>query len=110
LRYRGTRIAEGEHLALSRGIERSGFAASRLRRSERPAITPAEEGVDLARQLGYENDEPGYLGLQAWFAALQGREADSGDAEEALRRGLAGGIGWATSEAHLASRCSSWCR
>jgi hypothetical protein len=42
----------------------------------RPAITLAEEGVDLARQLGYENDEPGYLGLQAWFAALRGREAD----------------------------------
>jgi hypothetical protein len=76
----------------------------------RPAITLAEEGVDLARQLGYENDEPGYLGLQAWFAALRGREADCRRCPEGLRRrGLAGGIGWATSEAHLASRCSSWC-
>ena len=60
------------------------------------------EAIELTRQLGYENDETGCLGVQAWFAALRGREEECREcAAAAIRRGLANGIGWAINEAHL---------
>jgi DNA-binding CsgD family transcriptional regulator len=61
------------------------------------------EGLELLRQLGYEQDEISYLALQAWIASLMGKEEECrGYSESAIRRGLATGVGWATGEAHLA--------
>jgi DNA-binding CsgD family transcriptional regulator/tetratricopeptide (TPR) repeat protein len=69
----------------------------------RSAVSSIDEGIQLARQLGYENDETGLLALRARVAALQGREESCReDAEAALRQSLANGIGWATLNAHLA--------
>ena len=69
----------------------------------RPAVASVDEGLQLARQFGYENDETGLLALRARIAALQGREEDCReDAAEAMRRSLANGIGWATLNSRLA--------
>jgi DNA-binding CsgD family transcriptional regulator len=69
----------------------------------RPALASVDEGLQLARQFGYENDETGLLALRARIAALQGREEDCReDAGDAMRRSLANGIGWATLNARLA--------
>ena len=69
----------------------------------RPAVASVDEGLQLARQFGYENDETGLLALRARIAALQGREHDCReDAAEAIRRSLANGIGWATLNSRLA--------
>jgi DNA-binding CsgD family transcriptional regulator len=63
----------------------------------------AAEGLELARQLGYENDEISYLALHAWITALMGKEQECREcAASAMRRGLAAGVGWAPSQAHLA--------
>ncbi len=69
----------------------------------RAAVASVDEGLQLARQFGYENDETGLLALRARTAALQGRaEQCREDAAEAMRRSLANGIGWATLNSHLA--------
>jgi DNA-binding CsgD family transcriptional regulator len=66
-------------------------------------LDAAAEGLELARQLGYENDEISYLALHAWITALLGREQECRECAAAtIRRGLAAGIGWAPSQAHLA--------
>jgi DNA-binding CsgD family transcriptional regulator len=63
----------------------------------------AAEGLELARQLGYENDEISYLALHAWITALMGKEQECREcAASAMRRGLAAGVGWAPSQVHLA--------
>jgi DNA-binding CsgD family transcriptional regulator len=72
-------------------------------RRVRAAEASVCEGLELARQLGYENDETGMLGVHARIAALQGDEdACRESAEAALRRSVANGIGWATKNARLA--------
>jgi DNA-binding CsgD family transcriptional regulator/DNA polymerase III delta prime subunit len=66
-------------------------------------LDAAAEGLELARQLGYENDETSCLALYAWITAQMGKEQESREcAAAAMRRGLAAGIGFAPSEAHLA--------
>jgi DNA-binding CsgD family transcriptional regulator len=66
-------------------------------------LDAAAEGLELARQLGYENDEISYLALHAWITALLGQEGESRECAAAvMRRGLAVGLGWAPSQAHLA--------
>ncbi|HKE78930.1 MAG TPA: helix-turn-helix transcriptional regulator, partial [Solirubrobacteraceae bacterium] len=72
-------------------------------RRVRAAEATVHEGLDLARQLAYENDETGMLGLRARIAALQGDEdACRESADAALRRAAANGVGWATTNARLA--------
>jgi DNA-binding CsgD family transcriptional regulator len=72
-------------------------------RRPREAQASVAEGLELSRTLGYENDETGLLGVQARIAALQGdAEACRESAQEALRRSVANGIGWATTNARLA--------
>jgi DNA-binding CsgD family transcriptional regulator len=67
------------------------------------AYDATAEGLELTRQLGYDQDEISYLALQAWTASLMGKEEDCRRySESALRRGLATGVGWAIGEAHLA--------
>jgi DNA-binding CsgD family transcriptional regulator len=80
------------------------LAASELCVSRLQAgLDAAAEGLELARQLGYENDEISYLALHAWITALLGRERECREcAAVVMRRGLAAGVGWAPSEAHLA--------
>jgi DNA-binding CsgD family transcriptional regulator len=69
----------------------------------RAGLDAAAEGLELARQLGYENDEISYLALHAWITALMGKEQECRDcAGTVMRRGLAAGVGWAPGEAHLA--------
>jgi len=66
-------------------------------------LDAAAEGLELTRQLGYENDEICYLALYAWITALLGQEHECREcAAAAMRRGLAAGVGYASSEAHLA--------
>jgi DNA-binding CsgD family transcriptional regulator/tetratricopeptide (TPR) repeat protein len=61
------------------------------------------EGLELVRLLGSANEEASYLALHAWISALLGMEQECRDcAAAARRRGLATGLGWAVSEAHLA--------
>jgi DNA-binding CsgD family transcriptional regulator len=69
----------------------------------RDAQASVAEGFELARPLGCENDETALLGLQARIAALHGdADACRGNAEEALRRSVRNGLGWATMNARLA--------
>jgi DNA-binding CsgD family transcriptional regulator len=69
----------------------------------RDATTTVAEGLELARPLGYENDEIGLLGVQARIAAFYGREEECREsAEAAMRRSVVNGIGWATVNARLA--------
>jgi len=61
------------------------------------------EGLEIVRQLGSANDETSYLALHAWITALLGQEQECRDCAAAARRGgLAAGLAWAVSEAHLA--------
>jgi DNA-binding CsgD family transcriptional regulator len=80
------------------------LAASELCVSRLQAgLDAAAEGLELARQLGYENDEISFLALHAWITALLGKEQECREcAAVVMRRGLARGVGWAPSEAHLA--------
>jgi DNA-binding CsgD family transcriptional regulator len=80
------------------------LAASELCVSRLQAgLDAAAEGLELARQLGYENDEISFLALHAWITALLGKEQECRECAAAvMRRGLARGVGWAPSEAHLA--------
>jgi DNA-binding CsgD family transcriptional regulator len=72
-------------------------------RLARDAAATVEEGLELARPLGYENDEAGLLGVRARVAAFQGHEEECrASAGEAMRRGIANGVGWATFVARLA--------
>jgi DNA-binding CsgD family transcriptional regulator len=70
-------------------------------------VTEAAETIAralaLARPLGFENDETALLAIRARVAAFEGREADCReDAEAAIRRAIANGLGWATRNARLA--------
>jgi DNA-binding CsgD family transcriptional regulator len=77
-----------------------GEMALRRLRSAQASVT---EGLELARQLGYENDETGMLGVQARILAVQGDEQGCREtAQTALRRSVDNGIGWATKNARLA--------
>jgi DNA-binding CsgD family transcriptional regulator len=61
------------------------------------------EGLEIVRQLGSASDETTYLALHAWITALLGQEQECRDCAGAARRaGLATGLAWAVSEAHLA--------
>jgi DNA-binding CsgD family transcriptional regulator len=72
-------------------------------RLARDAEATADEGLELAEALGYENDVTGMLGVRARIAAFRGREEDCRrDAEEATRRGIAHGVGWAKINSRLA--------
>jgi DNA-binding CsgD family transcriptional regulator len=69
----------------------------------RGAQASVAEGLELSRQLAYENDETGFLGVQARILALQGDEEGCREvADDALRRSVANGIGWAHRNARLA--------
>jgi DNA-binding CsgD family transcriptional regulator/tetratricopeptide (TPR) repeat protein len=69
----------------------------------RGALSTVSEGVDMARRLGYENDETGLLALHARAAAAQGREQECREAAEtALRRSLATDLDYAREQARLA--------
>jgi DNA-binding CsgD family transcriptional regulator len=77
-----------------------GEMALRRLRSAQASVT---EGIELARQLAYENDETGMLGVQARILAVQGDEEGCREAAQAaLRRSVGNGIGWATKNARLA--------
>lgn len=72
-------------------------------RRMREAQGSVGEGLELARALGYENDETGLLGVQARIAALHGdADACREHAQQALRRSVRNGVGWATTNARLA--------
>jgi DNA-binding CsgD family transcriptional regulator len=67
------------------------------------ALATTDEGLEIARRFGWENDIIGCTALQAHIAALQGREDECRElAGEAMRRSLAKGLGWATIHARLA--------
>jgi DNA-binding CsgD family transcriptional regulator len=67
------------------------------------AASSIAEGIDLAEQLGFDNDVTGCLALRARVAARQGREAECrADAEAAMRRSLAIGLVWVSEQARLA--------
>ena len=66
-------------------------------------LATVSEGLELARRLGYENDETGLLAMSARVAAAQGREQDCREAAEtALRRSLATELDYAREQARLA--------
>jgi DNA-binding CsgD family transcriptional regulator len=61
------------------------------------------EGLELTRQLSFEQAEITYAALQAWTTSLTGDEETCRDqSAAAIQRGLATGLGWAVGEAHLA--------
>jgi DNA-binding CsgD family transcriptional regulator len=69
----------------------------------RGAQASVAEGLELSRQLAYENDETGFLGVHARILAVQGDEERCREvADDALRRSVANGIGWAGRNARLA--------
>jgi DNA-binding CsgD family transcriptional regulator len=94
--------AEGTVAALAGVLPLLAFTELAERRV-REAQASVAEGLELARSLRYENDETGLLGVQARIAALQG-DADCcrESAQEALRRSVVNGVGWATTNARLA--------
>jgi DNA-binding CsgD family transcriptional regulator len=72
-------------------------------RLARDAEVTVADGLQLAEQLGYENDVAGLIGVRARIAAFRGREeACRQDAETAMRRSVATGVGWARINARLA--------
>jgi DNA-binding CsgD family transcriptional regulator len=72
-------------------------------RHARDADATVAEGLELAEQLGYENDATGLIGVRARIAAFRGREEDCRqDVETAARRSVASGVGWAAINARLA--------
>ena len=67
------------------------------------ALAAIDEGMDIAERFGWENDTIGCIALQAHIAAQQGREEDCRRlADDAMRRSLAKGLGWAALHARLA--------
>jgi DNA-binding CsgD family transcriptional regulator len=67
------------------------------------AAATIAEGLELAGQLGYENDETGLLALKARLEAMRGNEDECREtAQAAMQRSLVNGIGWATKNAHMA--------
>jgi DNA-binding CsgD family transcriptional regulator len=67
------------------------------------AQTTIEEGLELSRRVGADNDETGLLALQARMAAQRGRERECREvATIAMQRSVAAGVGWATDQARLA--------
>ena len=67
------------------------------------ALATIDEGFEVAARFGWENDVIACTALKAHIAALQNREDECRQlAGEAMRRGLAKGLGWATMHAHLA--------
>jgi DNA-binding CsgD family transcriptional regulator len=69
----------------------------------RDAAATVAEGLELAGPLRYENDEIGLLGVRARVAAFQGdEEGCRRDAETAMQRSVANGVGWAITSARLA--------
>jgi DNA-binding CsgD family transcriptional regulator len=67
------------------------------------AGTALDEGLEIARRLGFENDETGMLALKARIAAQRGREAECRElADTALGRALSVGLMWAIELARLA--------
>jgi DNA-binding CsgD family transcriptional regulator/tetratricopeptide (TPR) repeat protein len=69
----------------------------------RGVLATVAEGLDLARRLGYENDETGLLALHSRAAAAYGREQECREAAEAaLRRSLATDLDYAREQARLA--------
>jgi DNA-binding CsgD family transcriptional regulator len=72
-------------------------------RLARDAEATVAEGLELAEQLGYENDVTGLIGVRARIAAFRGREDDCRqDSETAMRGSVATGVGWAAINARLA--------
>ena len=67
------------------------------------AASSVAEGIDLAEQLGFDNDVTACLALRARIAARQGREAECrADAEVAMRRSVAIDLVWVSEQARLA--------
>lgn len=61
------------------------------------------EGLELADELGFENDKTIVLAIQARVAALRGREQECREcADAALQRGTANGVGFAVTGARIA--------
>jgi len=72
-------------------------------RQVKEAAATIARALEIARPLGFENDEIALLGIRARVAAFEGRDAECReDAEAAIRRGIANGLGWATCSARLA--------
>ncbi|PWU24098.1 MAG: hypothetical protein C5B48_07495 [Candidatus Rokuibacteriota bacterium] len=77
--------------------------AQMLERRMGGADATIAEGLELAGQLGYQNDETGLLALRARLAAMRGDEDECREtAQAAMQRSLVNGIGWATKNAHMA--------
>jgi DNA-binding CsgD family transcriptional regulator len=94
--------AEGIVTALAGALPLLAYCEMAIRRL-RAAEASVAEGIELARQLAFENDETGYLGVQARILALQGDEDGCREiAQDTLRRSVTNGIGWATRNARLA--------
>jgi len=71
-------------------------AADVMDRRLAAAVAGIDEGLELTRQLGWENQAASLVCMQAEIAALQGREAECRElCAAALQRGLARGLGWA---------------
>ena len=67
------------------------------------AATTIAKALEVAEPLGFENDVAVLLAMRARVAAFHGHEAQCReDAEAAMRRGIANGLGWATRTARLA--------
>ena len=67
------------------------------------AATLVAEGLEIAEELGFDNDTAALLAIKARVAALQGREDECRQCvEAALTHGIANGLGWATTIARLA--------
>ena len=94
--------ADGVVTGLVGALPLLAYGEMALRRLRSAQATVAE-GLELARQLAYENDETGMLGVQARILAVQGDEQGCREtAQAALRRSVDNGIGWATKNARLA--------
>jgi DNA-binding CsgD family transcriptional regulator/tetratricopeptide (TPR) repeat protein len=72
-------------------------------RRVKEAATTVARALAIAHSHGFDNDEIVLLAVRARIAAFEGRETDCRqDAEVAIRRGIANGLGWATCNARLA--------
>ena len=89
--------AHGGVTALAGSLPLCAFAELRAGRPAAAAALVAE-GLNIAEQLGFDNDRTGCLAVEAGIAALQGREEDCrACAERALRHGTANELGlWTT--------------
>ncbi len=71
----------------------------------RPAVATSlvAEGLEIAEQLGFENDKTALLAVGARVAALLGQDEECRQsAEAALKRAAANGVGWAATGARVA--------